>query len=1160
MKTKNKVMTASLLMALICAAAATISSAKPNKVEGQLAVRDVLTADISKDITGRYVKRQADVEAMNVVSDVKAQISEAVEGKRHIRFVAAIDSYKYADAKFDIVVKNGDEVVKTFADKAVTTAYTHIEADGKVLSAAEAFGDEKYNYLIAFTVNNVPESAWGYTFEASASIRTEMAEEFTVSEVVNKSINKLVIAELAGTYKGANVYNAYNTSVIKEMVIDEDGNISGTKNGVIKSFDSTTGEIVWTPKGKATEHIVYYNNGVFVAPYSDTGTLPNTDIYVFVKDFEVTKVRTRAFGDNKSRVVEFFDADNKSYFVYVNNTNIYENVSLSSISGPIGVEDVKTGSVDVSISDKNGKVLFSTGFVNGVEQALDSVCGSYKDQNNVTFLLNGLGSASVNNVSGTYKISGDIVEVFVNNEYYHLILNENICESTKPMVNVQLVTGEGHTQYGTLNVNDNTTIVLPVPEEENYVFNGWFLDAEFTQPAVSMEDYMYAVSGEATLYAKFSTPVSLTINYNNGMDAETIIYSLNDVPDISNPVMENMAFNGWYTTSTFDDGTEFDPTQPLAMDTIIYAKWDEAPIYANTYNGVGNFDNNSPSTGGTESSSGWNSASITISPDGTATGTAYPFRGNITITDYNAEAGTAVMDVDTTHYPVIYVDGEMGILVIPRYNGQLNNVLIAIPGAEHKLKDANFECSYWDSGYTKAISYTSDYVTFNLFIYDGNVHFFVSFVDENGDAVLAQDAYNSDVLRVLDKDGNEIEQFAYDGTTMKKTDGRQGTYTNESDTLILNGVDKVVVNGVEGKYVSTENKNVIGVYVNNEYFDVVLDGTTYTYNKPMVDIVFDAGEYANVDAINVNKNIEIELPIPTNDDYVFRGWYLDAELTKAVDGNYLPEENITLYARWEQKVTLTVNYGNGLENVTIDYAAGEKTAPVEPSFTNGKVFEGWYLDSEFTQPYSVDKILEDTNIYCKWVDSIELYGSYSGFEVWGSSVNGGISWGAKATNSCSLEVDPTGNTISSGVARGDSGMIKEYDSSTGYFKLFTSDTRYFFGYYNAEHGIIVINYASNIENLGNDYFVLFRDATPVYDGTNQFANSYWDKGYYRIIDIRLENSNGEIENIVIFINNDVVYYDVTFTSPTDGDISANNAYKATDLVIYDSEGNIIFTR
>ena len=199
MKNTKKVMTTSLLMALMCAAAATMASAKPVKANGQLAVRDVLTADISKDVTGRFVKRQADVEAMNVVSDVKAQISDVVDGVRHIRFVAAIDSHMYDQAKFNIVVKNGDEVVKTFADKAVTTAYTHIEANGNVLSAAEAFGDEKYNFMLAYTINNVPAEAWGYTFEATVAIKTAEAEDFTVSEVAHKTINKVAFDDAIGT-------------------------------------------------------------------------------------------------------------------------------------------------------------------------------------------------------------------------------------------------------------------------------------------------------------------------------------------------------------------------------------------------------------------------------------------------------------------------------------------------------------------------------------------------------------------------------------------------------------------------------------------------------------------------------------------------------------------------------------------------------------------------------------------------------------------------------------------------------------------------------------------------------------------------------------------------------------------------------------------------
>ena len=191
MKKTMKILGGSLLVALMSISLATKINVREVK---HLEVRDLLTEDMTKPVTGKVVKRAANEEAANKISAVKAQIADTAEGKRHIRFVVGLDSVNYADAKFNIVAKDGDNVVKTFADQPVTTAYTHIEAAGVVQSAAQAFG-AGYNYLMAFTIKNVPESAWNYSFEVTSSVRTEEAAEWTTTKVAKKVITEIAAAD-----------------------------------------------------------------------------------------------------------------------------------------------------------------------------------------------------------------------------------------------------------------------------------------------------------------------------------------------------------------------------------------------------------------------------------------------------------------------------------------------------------------------------------------------------------------------------------------------------------------------------------------------------------------------------------------------------------------------------------------------------------------------------------------------------------------------------------------------------------------------------------------------------------------------------------------------------------------------------------------------------
>lgn len=189
MRKTIKILCSTFLVALISLGLSTKENIKKNNLE----VRDILTADMTKTTSGRVVKRANEV-AASKVSEVKAQVSNEVEGTRHIRFVAGIDSTDYADVKFDIVVKDGNTIVKTFDDKSVTTAYTHIEAAGKVLSSIDVFG-AGYNYLVAYTINNFPSSSWEYTFEVTCSVKAEEAPTYTKSAVAKKIINELVEAD-----------------------------------------------------------------------------------------------------------------------------------------------------------------------------------------------------------------------------------------------------------------------------------------------------------------------------------------------------------------------------------------------------------------------------------------------------------------------------------------------------------------------------------------------------------------------------------------------------------------------------------------------------------------------------------------------------------------------------------------------------------------------------------------------------------------------------------------------------------------------------------------------------------------------------------------------------------------------------------------------------
>ena len=203
-------------------------------------------------------------------------------------------------------------------------------------------------------------------------------------------------------------------------------------------------------------------------------------------------------------------------------------------------------------------------------------------------------------------------------------------------------------------------------------------------------------------------------------------------------------------------------------------------------------------------------------------------------------------------------------------------------------------------------------------------------------------------------------------------DGFEGVYTG-ANAVIVDGVKTITIDGVSGEYTHVEGADfTVEAYIDGSYYEITLDNVNYVavVVKPMVTVTYDCGDYDSLEALVVNKNIAITLATPFNDAYTFRGWFFDAEYTNAVPASFVPTEDVTVFAKWAEKVVLTVVYGNGLDTVTYDYSVGDTIALVVPGATNGLYFEGWYEDADFTTAFTATTISGNVTVYCNWTDTI----------------------------------------------------------------------------------------------------------------------------------------------------------------------------------------------
>jgi len=123
------------------------------------------------------------------------------------------------------------------------------------------------------------------------------------------------------------------------------------------------------------------------------------------------------------------------------------------------------------------------------------------------------------------------------------------------------------------------------------------------------------------------------------------------------------------------------------------------------------------------------------------------------------------------------------------------------------------------------------------------------------------------------------------------------------------------------------------------------------------------------DALNVQGEpiSNIESYVTTNVGKDFAGWYLDAELKQPLPADYVCENDVTLYAKWDvKKLTVTFDADGGVftgsTTVVVEY--GQTVAkPADPTKA-GVEFAGWMLNDEVYDFAS--GVTENITLVAKW--------------------------------------------------------------------------------------------------------------------------------------------------------------------------------------------------
>lgn len=140
-------------------------------------------------------------------------------------------------------------------------------------------------------------------------------------------------------------------------------------------------------------------------------------------------------------------------------------------------------------------------------------------------------------------------------------------------------------------------------------------------------------------------------------------------------------------------------------------------------------------------------------------------------------------------------------------------------------------------------------------------------------------------------------------------------------------------------------------------------------------VTFDAngGTLAGDAEVKVEEGEKVAKPAtdPTRGGYDFTGWFTDKAGETAYDFNAAVKANMTLYAGWLARVTVTfdLNYEGAAAATTIELSSGETVdMPDEPE-REGYLFAGWFTDEAGETSFdSSAAITENVTVYAKWVE------------------------------------------------------------------------------------------------------------------------------------------------------------------------------------------------
>lgn len=257
---------------------------------------------------------------------------------------------------------------------------------------------------------------------------------------------------------------------------------------------------------------------------------------------------------------------------------------------------------------------------------------------------------------------------------------------------------------------------------------------------------------------------------------------------------------------------------------------------------------------------------------------------------------------------------------------------------------------------------------------------------------------------------------------------------------------------------------------------------------------------------------------PIKTGYTFIGWFLDEILTTEHSFGKMPENNITLYAKWQinqYTITFETNGGSPITPLQGDYQSVvvKPTDPVKIGYT----FVNWYSDSNLTTPFIFGTMgSSNITVYAKW--TINQY--TVSFEANGGSIINPITLDFNTTASKPTDPTKVGYTFMGWFT--DTNLTSEFNFST---PVITNIQLYAKWTINPYTLTFESNGGTVVNPITQNYQTPLALPTPVKDGFD-FAGWYRDTQFSQVFN----ETTMPPESIQVYAKWSASPYSITFES------------------------------